>query len=153
MRVPYSNHSDCLTVCWWILVDAAVARVLKLPYPNWMHGLPMGCRCALARNFGPVTSDLEAMTLNLGILWTLLCVRYWCQAGQFVPVDYPWGVVVHAHGILVLWLLTLAPWTLTLVVWPWPPLAGPLLTWSVFSLNIVNSSYNQKFLCIPYSFE
>ena len=43
MRVPHSNHS-----VKQILVDAAVAKVFKLPYPNWVSGPPMRGRYVLA---------------------------------------------------------------------------------------------------------
>ena len=52
MRVPYSNHSVCpsvrLSVRPQMLVDAAVAKVSKVAYPNWVCGLPIRCRCAWA---------------------------------------------------------------------------------------------------------
>ena len=114
------------------LVGAPVPRVFMPVWPAWACGLPMRYSCAWAWNFGPVTFDLGTMTLTLGILWTILCPRYWCQCDQFEPVDYPLGVDVHGHGILVLWPLTLLIWPCSCVflMVMHPPLAGPLLTWS-----------------------
>ena len=40
--------------------------------------------------------------LTLGFLWMLLCPRYWCQCGQFVPVDCPWRLDADGHDILCL---------------------------------------------------
>ena len=164
MRVPFSNHSVCLSVRLSVhlsvhpqfFVDAAMAKVFKLPYPNWVWRQPMRDRCAWAWNFGPVTYNLGAITLTLGILWmlvclkllmpvwpmcayglpmrrrcawawdfgsvtfdfgvvtltlgiwwALLCPRYWCQCGQSLSVDYPWGIGAHGLDILLLWPLTL----------------------------------------------
>ena len=79
MWVPY--HSVCPSVCPQFFVDTALAKVFKLPYPNWAWRLPM--RCAWAWNFGSVTFalgartfDLGARTLTLEILWMLLCPSY-----------------------------------------------------------------------------
>ena len=94
-------------------VDTAVSKLLMTMWPICTCGPPVRHRCAWAWNFGTVIFDLGAMTLTLGILWALLCPSYWCECGQFVPVDYPWGVDVHRHGILALWPSTLK-------LWPWP---------------------------------
>ena len=58
------------------LVDAAVSKVLMLTWPICACELPMKARCAWAWNFGPVTFNLGAVTLTLGILWMLLCPSY-----------------------------------------------------------------------------
>ena len=105
---PLSNDLDLGN-----LVDAAVPMVLMPVWPVCSCGLPMRCSCAWAWHFGPTPFDVGAMTLTLGILWMLLCPRYWCQCDQFVHVDYPLGVDVHENGILVLWPLTME-------LWPWP---------------------------------
>ena len=76
--VPYSNHTFCLST---VFVDTTVGKVFKLPYPNWVCGPPMRGRCAWTSNYGPVTFDFGAMTLNLGFLWTLLCPSCWYQCG------------------------------------------------------------------------
>ena len=109
MQVPYICDL-CLSTDFR---GNTVAKIFQLPFPNWVWGPPMKGRCAWAWNFGPVTFDLGAMTLTLEILCTLLCPRYWCQCGQFVPVDYPWGIDVYVHDIIVM-----SP--LTLDLWPWP---------------------------------
>ena len=67
-------------------MDAPVSRVLMPLWPACACGLPMRGRCAWAWNFGPVTSDLDKMTLTLGFLWMLLCPWYWCHCGQFMHV-------------------------------------------------------------------
>ena len=81
------------------LGNLVVASVPKVSMPMWpvhAYGLPMRGDCTGAWNFGPVTFDLGAMTLNLKLVWTLLFLSYWCQCGQFVPVDYMRGSCARA---------------------------------------------------------
>ena len=145
------NHSVCLSVCLSVcpaknFCGRSFGQGMQFTLPRLgVWTIHVGYMC-MGITFCSYDFWLEVMTLTLGILWMLLCPRYWCQCDQFVHVDYPLGVDVHGHVILVLW-------PLALVIWPWaclflmvmdPPLVWPLLT----SFQQFSSS-NVKFtLCI-----
>ncbi len=108
MRVPYSNHSLCPSICMSTIFCGHHCG-------QSIHLTQTGC------GDHPWGADVHGhrilvlwQTLNLEILWTLLCPGYWCPCGQFVPVNYAWGVDVHGHGVLVQCPLTLELWH-----WPW----------------------------------
>ena len=114
MRVPYSN----LSVHPQIIVDEAVAEVLKLPKPNWVCGLPTRYRCAWAWNFGPISFVLNWQdNLDHGILadtavstvltptWPIcacgLPMRAGCAwAWKFGPVAFVPGTMTLTLGFL-----------------------------------------------------
>ena len=122
-----------------ILVHATMAKVLVPQLSYYKCGLLMRGRCAWALNFGPVT--LWDITLTLGFLCILLFPRYWHHCGQIL-CGLPMGIDVHGYRILLLllWLdLALGMLMHTALskvsnyVLMDPLVAGPSLTWSVYS--------------------
>ncbi len=63
--------------------------LLQLQSSNCMCTFSMKGRCAVAHFFGPVTLDLEAVTLNLEIMFHLLHPGYWSCSLQIACPHFP----------------------------------------------------------------
>ena len=133
---PWSYDLDL-----WNLLDAPVPKVLMRVWLACARGLPMRGRCAWVWNCGPVTFDLGAMTLTLGIFWALAqCIdacmaslsmwtileEYLCMGMELWSCDlWPWNYDLDL-GNLVATPRRYLNWILSFPKTAWSPTLGHL---------------------------